>query len=142
VREPRSGFSCSSVSLAKPCPRLTLVITIIWVGEWVSSKKPPSVLFPPLASPRVISLQQRARVLFRDRGLPESSRGGAHRLNVGVGMAIPTERRAPPSASYWKEPSQSQCAGAYTAAVALVAQSRGAGRIKFFRRAWPGIEVP
>ena len=67
MREPRSGFSCRSVSLAKPCPRLTLVITIIWVGEWVSNKKPPSVVFPPLASPRVISLQQRARVLFGDR---------------------------------------------------------------------------
>ena len=42
------------------------------------------------------------------------------------------ERRAPPSASYWKEPSQSQCAGAYTAAVGLVAKSHGAGRTSIF----------
>ena len=77
MREPRSGFSCRSVSLAKPCPRLTLVITIIWVGEWVSSKKPPSVVFPPLASPRVISLQQRARVLFGERFASIEQRGGA-----------------------------------------------------------------
>ena len=44
---------------------------------------------------------------------------------------VPTEQRAPPSASYWKEPSQSQCAGAYTAAVGLVAKSHGAGRTRF-----------
>jgi hypothetical protein len=31
--------------------------------------------------------------------------------------ASPTDQRVPPSASYLKEPSQSQCAGAYTAAV-------------------------
>jgi hypothetical protein len=43
---------------------------------------------------------------------------------------VPTERRAPPSASYWTGRSQSQCAGAYTAAVGLVAQSHGAGRTK------------
>ena len=46
--------------------------------------------------------------------------------------AQPSEHRvaAPPSASYWKGRSQSQCAGAYTAAVGLVAQSHGAGRTK------------
>ena len=41
---------------------------------------------------------------------------------------VPTAQPARPSASYWEEPSQSQCAGAYTAAVGLVAQSHGAGR--------------
>ena len=35
----------------------------------------------------------------------------------------------------WKEPSQSQCAGAYTAAVGLVAKSHGAGRTKGRTRA-------
>ena len=49
--EPRSGFSRLSVSLAEPCPRLTPVITIIRVGEWVSCKKPPSVVFPPSGEP-------------------------------------------------------------------------------------------
>ena len=36
------------------------------------------------------------------------------------------------SASYWKERSQFQCAGAYTAAVGLVAKSHGADRIRIF----------
>ena len=31
---------------------------------------------------------------------------------------------------YWKEPSQSQCAGAYIAAVGLAATSHGAGRTR------------
>jgi hypothetical protein len=43
---------------------------------------------------------------------------------------VPTEHRVPPLVSFWKEPSQSHCAGAYTAAVALVAQSHGAGRTR------------
>ena len=51
------------------------MITIIWVGEWVSSIKPPSVVFL-LANPRVISLQLRARFCSLI-GLPASSRGGA-----------------------------------------------------------------
>ena len=56
-------------------------------------------------------------------------------LNVGVGYGtawpvVPTERPAPPSASCWEEPNQSLCAGAYTAAVGLLAQSHGAGRTK------------
>jgi hypothetical protein len=55
---------------------------------------------------------------------------------------VPTERRAPPSVSYWKEPSQSQCAGAYTAAVGLLAKSHGAGRTKVFHRERPGSEAP
>ena len=37
-RGSRSGFFRLSVSLAEPCPRLTLVMTIIWVGERVSNK--------------------------------------------------------------------------------------------------------
>ena len=66
-REPRSGFSRLSVSLAEPYPHLTRVLTIILgVGARVSSKKPPLLVFPPLASPRVIFLQERARVLFDD----------------------------------------------------------------------------
>ena len=64
----------------------------------------------------------------------DNRRGG---INVGVGIALPgpqllTEHRARPSASYWKEPSQFRCAGAYTAAVGLVAKSHGAGRTKIF----------
>ena len=46
---------------------------------------------------------------------------------------VPTEQRAPLSASYWKGPSQSQCADAYTAAVGLVAKSHGARRTRIFR---------
>ena len=53
----RSGFSLLSVSLAEPCPGLTLVMTIVRVGEWVSNKKPSSVVFPPLASSRVKILE-------------------------------------------------------------------------------------
>ena len=55
---------------------------------------------------------------------------------------VPTEQRALPSASYWEGRSQFHCAGAYTAAVELLAQSRGAGRTKIFRREWPGSEWP
>jgi hypothetical protein len=44
--------------------------------------------------------------------------------------ALLTEHRRRPSASSSQEPSQSHCAGAYTAAVGLVAQSHGAGRTK------------
>ena len=95
MREPRSGFSCRSVSLAKPCPRLTLVITIIWVGEWVSNKKPPSVVFPPLASPRVISLQQRARVLFGERFASIEQRGGAVRCTSSrIWLAVNADKSA------------------------------------------------
>jgi hypothetical protein len=43
------------------------VIKIIWLGEWVSSKKPPSVVFPPSGEPSRNFPQQRARVLFGDQ---------------------------------------------------------------------------
>ena len=43
-----------------------------------------------------------------------------------IKLFVTREQRAPPSASYWKEPSQSQCAGASIAAVGLVAKSHGA----------------
>ena len=67
-REQRPGFSGLSVSLAEPCPRLTPVITIIWVGEWVSCKKPPfsisssgepSRYFPATEGSRFVSLNHR-----------------------------------------------------------------------------------
>jgi hypothetical protein len=46
------------------------------VGEWVSNKTSfGSTSFLPLASPRIIFLQQRARVLFGNR-LPASARNG------------------------------------------------------------------
>jgi hypothetical protein len=54
-------------------------------------------------------------------------------LNVGTAwhcLASSPNEAAPPATSYWKGRSQSQCAGAYTAAVGLVAQSHGAGRTK------------
>ena len=38
----------------------------VQVGEWVSCKK-LLLVFPPLASPRIIFLQERARILFGDR---------------------------------------------------------------------------
>src|SRR5262249_1242325 len=44
--------------------------------------------------------------------------------------ALPAAHPARPSASYWEELSQSHCAGAYTAAVGLAAQLRGAARIR------------
>src|SRR5262249_50278130 len=44
--------------------------------------------------------------------------------------ALLTEHRPRPSASSSQEPSQSHCAGAYTAAAGLVAQSHGVGRTK------------
>jgi hypothetical protein len=72
-------------------------------------------------------MHQRARTdLGGGRGetrVPTATHGNAD-------LVVLTERRAPPSASYWKEPSQSQCAGAYTAAVGLVAKSHGAGRTR------------
>jgi hypothetical protein len=65
AREQRSGFFRLRISPAEPCPRLTRVPTLnSGVGDWVSSKKPPLEVFPPLASPRVILLLWRARVLF------------------------------------------------------------------------------
>src|SRR5262249_62363106 len=44
--------------------------------------------------------------------------------------ALLTEHRPRPSASSSQEPSQSHCAGVYTAAAGLVAQSHGVGRTK------------
>ena len=65
--------------------------------------------------------------------------GNNHRrgMNVGVGMALPrprSQRRIGHDLRRhtWKERSQFHCAGAYTAAVGLVAQSRGAGRTRIF----------
>jgi hypothetical protein len=55
---------------------------------------------------------------------------------------VPTEQRAPPSASYWEGHSQSRCAGVYTAAAALVAQLHGAGRIKGRAHFMTGISSP
>jgi hypothetical protein len=53
------------------------------------------------------------------------------RLQHGIAWpTAPTAHPARPSASYWEGRSQFHCAGAYTAAVGLVAQSHGAGRTK------------
>jgi hypothetical protein len=53
------------------------------------------------------------------------------RLQHGIAWpTAPTAQPARPSASYWEGRSQFHCAGAYTAAVGLVALSHGAGRTK------------
>jgi hypothetical protein len=53
------------------------------------------------------------------------------RRHTTAWLALLTEHRAPPSASYLKGRSQFHCVGAYTAAGELVAKSYGAGRTRF-----------
>ena len=84
MREPRSGFlSQCFPSQALPAPHSG---DHNYLGRGMGvEEKPPSVVFPPLASPRVISLQQRARVLLGIRFASTDPRGGAlDRACIGI----------------------------------------------------------
>ena len=61
------GFFRLSVSLAEPCLRLTPVITIIWVGEWVSCKKPPFSFSSSGEPSHYFPATEGSRFLFGDR---------------------------------------------------------------------------
>jgi hypothetical protein len=75
----RSGFFRLSVSLAEPCPRLTPVITSIWVGEWewVPSKKTSFLQYFLLWRTIALFFCKRGPAFWSVIGLPASSRSVA-----------------------------------------------------------------